>query len=283
MTSVFKTIVFLLLVSTIPLFGQSNPRLSIAPIAPANSPSDQDFLESLRHGLGMTFDVIEPEIGRMALGAFDELQPFNMDLTESRNLAEAAGGHTLMLFETALQPRTSLEGRTTYEAYASIFLVSGRTGRLVGWRLFSFNGGSETEVEKELLSASEEILKWVVMSLSEMEQADSKFVFERSAKLLEDFSNDSTRAPAPYRRLSPGYPEQARLYGKEGTVEVEIDLDAEGSIVASRVVRWSGFSLMESVLAAVQTMNWRPAFKDGKAVPARFLLRYNFAKITPQP
>jgi hypothetical protein len=58
-----------------------------------------------------------------------------------------------------------------------------------------------------------------------------------------------------------------------------VDIDAEGRIAASRIVRWAGFGLDESVEKAVRSMNWRPAMRNGKSLPMRVLLRYNFRKV----
>ena len=37
--------------------------------------------------------------------------------------------------------------------------------------------------------------------------------------------------------------------------------------------------LDESVDKTVRAMNWRPAERNGKSLPMRFLVRYNFKKI----
>jgi hypothetical protein len=68
------------------------------------------------------------------------------------------------------------------------------------------------------------------------------------------------------------------LYDVTATVERGVDLDAKGSIQRTRIVRWAGFGLDESVEKTVREMNWRPAELNGKNVPMRFLLRYNFKK-----
>jgi TonB family protein len=87
------------------------------------------------------------------------------------------------------------------------------------------------------------------------------------------------RAPIPYRRLKPVYTTEAALYDITATVEILVDLDAAGSILRTRIVRWAGYGLDESVDAAVRSMNWRPAERNGKSLPMRFLLRYNFRKV----
>jgi protein TonB len=65
----------------------------------------------------------------------------------------------------------------------------------------------------------------------------------------------------------PNYPLQAFQEGIEGTVLVEILIDAEGRVARSRVVE-SVPGLDEAALAAVREWRFIPARKEGKAVPA---------------
>jgi TonB family protein len=103
-------------------------------------------------------------------------------------------------------------------------------------------------------------------SIEEVPDADSP--------LAKDF-----RAPIPYRRIKPEYTTEAALYGVTATVEILVDTDANGAITRTEIVRWAGYGLDESVEKTVREMIWRPAMRNGKSVPMRFLLRYNFKKI----
>jgi TonB family protein len=275
--------VFLCTTPTVSVAQTASPRLSVAPILPNKTHHDADFLSGIQSALESEAIVIDAGIGLAALGAYDSVQPFNMDVDQARNLGEAVGAEILIILETSLQPRTSISAATVHEAFISIHLVSSKTGRLLGWRLFSFIDVTETDALESLRNSKGEILKWMSSLISEVRASDARFMTDRKYGLLEDFSATDTKAPAPYRRLSPSYTEQARLYGKEATIEVEVDLDENGSITALNVRRWAGFGLDEAVLDAVKAMNWRPAFKGGEASPSRFLLRYNFAKTGGQP
>jgi hypothetical protein len=62
-------------------------------------------------------------------------------------------------------------------------------------------------------------------------------------------------------------------------VEIVIDADASGRIMRTEITRWAGYGLDESVDKTVRAMNWRPAERNGKSLPMRFLVRYNFKKI----
>jgi TonB family protein len=275
-------IAFVIFTFTCPMVtvAQTAPsRLSLAPIPANNTDLDAEFLTGIQGALEDEMVVIDSGIGLAALRAFDSVKPFNMDLDQGRNLGEAVGAQILMIFETSLQPRTSFSASTSHEAFISIYLVSSKTGRLLGWRLFSFVEPSEDQAIAALWNSKNEILNWMSSLIAESTANDLHFITNRKEGLLEDFSGTDSKSPAPYRRLSPTYTEQARLYGREGTIELEVDLDENGSVTALNLRRWAGFGLDESVSDAVRAMNWRPAFKGGKAKPSRFLLRYNFAKM----
>jgi TonB family protein len=87
------------------------------------------------------------------------------------------------------------------------------------------------------------------------------------------------RPPLPYKRIRPDYTKIANLYGVEATVDAEIDVDENGKILNIEIVRWAGFGLDESVAETIRKMQWRAASRDGKTLPVRVLLRYNFKKI----
>jgi TonB family protein len=65
----------------------------------------------------------------------------------------------------------------------------------------------------------------------------------------------------------------------EATIDIEIDIDESGKVARTEVLRWAGFGLDDSVTEIVRKMNWRAAQRNGKSLPTRVLLHYNFKKI----
>ena len=118
-----------------------------------------------------------------------------------------------------------------------------------------------------------------------MRSAVKEEITESDHVSIEDVPEENSpraknfRSPAPYRRIKPEYTADAGFYNITATVEILVDLAADGSISRTRVVRWAGFGLDESVEKTVRAMNWLPAARNGKPLPVRFLLRYNFKKI----
>ena len=86
------------------------------------------------------------------------------------------------------------------------------------------------------------------------------------------------RLPRPYRRLRPNYPDTAARAEAEATVDVVVDVGADGEVGEVQIVRWAGFGLDESTVATVRQLHFFPAMKNGTPIPMRVLLRYNFRK-----
>ena len=84
--------------------------------------------------------------------------------------------------------------------------------------------------------------------------------------------------PRPYRRMRPEYPETAALADAEATVDVLVDVRADGEVSEVQIARWAGYGLDESTVATVRQMHFFPAMKNGNPIAMRVLLRYNFRK-----
>jgi TonB family protein len=64
--------------------------------------------------------------------------------------------------------------------------------------------------------------------------------------------------------------------GAEGDEVVEITIDATGTIVASQVLRSMGPAVDAKVLAVLQNWRFRPATRDGVAIPSKQDVHYHF-------
>ncbi len=83
----------------------------------------------------------------------------------------------------------------------------------------------------------------------------------------------------PPRKISgepPAYPEEAVLYGVEGTVILDAIIDEGGNVTGARVVEGRPMGLDRAALDAVATWTFEPATLRGTPVRARFRLEVNF-------
>jgi TonB family protein len=215
----------------------------------------------------------------------------NMTLEEARDLGGAIGSDYYLTGDAQTLRRSPSSGAIYYEAYASIFIVSSRTGRLILWERPSFEAATPQEAEASLLKELGKrgaLYAAAIGKAREAERSERRQIVERvtmAAPVIEDAPDDETaaareglRLPQPYRRLRPIYPETAARAEAEATVDVQVEIDARGEVTRAEVVRWAGFGLDEAALGTVRQLHFAPARRDGLAIPMRVLLRYNFRR-----
>jgi TonB family protein len=212
----------------------------------------------------------------------------NMTLEEARRLGATLGADFFITGDAQTLRRSPSDGSVYYEAYASIFLVSSRTGRLITWERPSHRAATPDAASAALLKglAGEDVRGRYAAAITRAQEDEMRMRAEavgRRAPLIEEAPVDVTgakglRLPLPYRRLRPPYPETARQAEAEATVDVEVDIGADGEVSKVEVVRWAGFGLDEATISTVRQLHFRPAMRDDEPIPMRVLLRYNFRK-----
>jgi protein TonB len=83
-------------------------------------------------------------------------------------------------------------------------------------------------------------------------------------------------APSVLTRVDPVYPEAARRAGIEGTVELEVSIDAAGKVSDVEVARGLPFGLSEAAVDAVRRWTWKPARTASGPVASRKTVRVKF-------
>ncbi|MFN2512544.1 MAG: TonB family protein [Pyrinomonadaceae bacterium] len=214
----------------------------------------------------------------------------NMSLEEARGLGAAIGSDYYIVGDAQTLRRSPSSGPPYFESYASVFLVSSRTGRLLTWQRPSFIAARSVAAEKLLLAelssgATRSRNLSAIRRAQEDERLRRESAIESTAPLIEAAPDDDKtaqaeglRLPRPFRRVSPPYPETAARAEVEATVDVLVDLDIKGDVSNAEVARWAGFGLDEATIETVRRMHFFPAMRNGTPIPLRVLLRYNFRK-----
>ena len=213
----------------------------------------------------------------------------NLTTQEARDLGAAIGCDFFIIGEADTVKRSPSSGDGYFESYATIFIVSARTGPLVSWQNPTERRATADEAEQALLKnqiAGANRYRIFILRAAEDEAAARAAAVESPPAVIEvmsdeDNSKNDTRAPRPYRRVKPPYPEAAAQAEVEAVVDVQVDIDARGEITKLEIARWAGFGLDQSVLDTVKQMHFFPAMRDGVAIPMRVLLRYNFQRKIP--
>jgi TonB family protein len=76
--------------------------------------------------------------------------------------------------------------------------------------------------------------------------------------------------------VEPEFTDAARKAKYQGTVEVSIIVDADGTVRDARVVHAVGLGLDERALEAVKLWKFKPGTKDGRAVPVYAQINVTF-------
>jgi TonB family protein len=276
---IFSISLLLLAVYCLPIFAAA-PKIAV--IVPEKNVETGKFAEKLKTSLSAKFNVLDESLSETAFrsGAFEN--PFNLSVEDAKNAGAAIGGDYFLLVKSDSLRRSAFQREEYYEAFAPVFVVSSKTGRLVFWKLQIFESDKRAEAEKLLLDSTHNLSleifeKLKIVSKEELNEKISYKIEEVPETTSPESKN--LRPPLPYKRFKPEYTRLAYIYDVTATVDVLVDLDEKGAILRAEIVRWAGYGLDESVVETVRKMNWRPAERAGKALPMRVLLRYNFKRI----
>src|SRR5215470_8147634 len=234
--------------------------------------------------------VVDADLSRAAAKGIGYSGSLNLTVSEARDLGAALATEFYILGDAQTLRRSSFESPVYYESYCSIFLVSARTGRLISWERPSFETPEATNAEAKLSQyltdeAFTRRLLGIIKKTQEDERVQRTILTASAEAVIEEAPEDEkaaeaqgVRAPRPYRRLRPEYPQTAARADAEATVDVVVDVGADGEVGDVQIARWAGFGLDESTIATVRQLHFFPAMKNGTPIPMRVMLRYNFRK-----
>lgn len=265
-------------------------RLSILELG--STPVGKQSTNQLRLGLRSfpEIQLLDGDLSAAAAHGIGYSGSLNMPVSEARALGEAMDSDFFIIGDAQTLRRTSSKTPVYYESYASIFAISSRTGRLVFWDRPNVESVTAKDAEEKLtkiLTTNDTLERCVnAIRIAQLDEANKRAVaFDTRAPLIEDAPDDEKtadteglRLPKPYRRLRPVYPESAARAEVEATVDVVVDVGADGEVGQVEVARWAGFGLDEITVATVRQLHFFPASRNGTPIPMRVLLRYNFRK-----
>lgn len=233
--------------------------------------------------------ILDRDQASSAAKGSGHIASLNMSLQEARGLGAAIGSDYYIVGDAQTLRRSPSVGPPYFESYASVFLVSSRTGRLLIWQRPGFRAATAVAAEKLLLadlsSGATRSRNLVAIRQAQGDERMRREMAIERAPLIEAAPDDDKtayaeglRLPRPFRRLSPPYPETAASAEVEAIVDVLVDLDINGEVSNAEVARWAGFGLDEATIETVRQLHFFPAMRNGTPIPLRVLLRYNFRK-----
>ena len=259
---------------TLPTYAQR-----IAILTPENKDRDIEYAARLAERLSGSIKVLDRSLSESAFRSVTIASVFNMTVAEARAAATVIGCDRFLLVRTGSHRRTSLSRTDYYESFAFLYLVDGRTGSLISWIRKSFDADTQVKADAALTDSVDEAARELSAGVNVATFVTAPGTPIEEVPLEGSPAAVNLKFPIPYRRIKPEYTATAFLYDVRATIDVEADIAADGAVLGTRIIRWAGFGLEDSVDAAVRAMNWRPAMRNGKALPMRVLLRYNFTKV----
>lgn len=254
----------------------------IAVLTPDKITGSRIFAAELGKVLSKNHEILDYSSSETAFDSAGFENPFNLSAEESKNVGRAIGCNYFLLIRHETLRRASFEKDEYYESYAVIYAVSSRTGNLVFWKLNSFEADKPSEAEKKSFDSIGKLAKEISGALQEAKIREIALVQDDKIEEMPAENSPAAknfRPPLPFRRISPAYTAAANFYNIRATIDILVDVDETGKIRRTEITRWAGYGLDESVTEAVKKMNWRPADRNGKTLPMRILLRYNFKDI----
>ena len=291
--SIAFRIVLLLIIGSCALAQPATPTrtIKIAVLDFGSDPTGVKGAQTLREQLSEASGIvnIDPDAARAAAAGIGYAGSLNMSVEESRDLGAAIGCDFFVLGEAQTLRRLPSTGAPYFDSFASMFLVSARSGRLVLWERSAVRGESAAAAEQALLNQlkNPEIIAQFSSAIEAAllrEASERAERIEKTLPVIDVMSDnsidtaDETRPPRPFRRLKPDYPPKAAESQIEAVVDVLVDVDDKGEVGRVEISRWAGYGLDQSVINTVKQLHFFPAMRNGRAIPMRVLLRYNFRK-----
>ncbi len=270
----------------------SERRLTVAVLSFGDTTTGQFASQKLAANLKSYQDISvqDQDQARAAARGAGYAGSINLSLDEARHLGSVLGTDFFVVGDAQTLRRSPSTGAVYFESYASLFLVSSRTGRLIAWDRPMFEattaGVADSALIARLTSADlKDHLVKLIGQAYRLEQDQRQLSHVAAVPVIDEAPDDDKvaeaeglRLPRPYRRFTPPYPESAARAEAEATVDVLVDLDDEGEVTRVEVARWAGFGLDESTVETVKRLHFFPAKRNGVSIPLRVLLRYNFRK-----
>ena len=289
---VFRLSFLLVLFTALAAAAPTQPRrTTIAIVLINNSELERRVSELYLEGFqAADLDVLDTDLAMAAAKGAGYAPSLNMAVSEARTFGSVVGSDFFVLIEAQTLRRSPSSNQIYFDSYASIFLVSSRTGRLWRFQWIKVNAATPAQAERHLLTDmsagkyAHPVIEDVRRVLAE-EQTRRALAVGREVPVIEVAPDDSETAtaegiqlPRPYRRLQPPYSELAASAEVEAVVDVIVDIDKNGEVSSKEIARWAGFNLDEATLDTVKKLHFFPAMRNGAAIPMRVLLRYNFRK-----
>ncbi len=207
---------------------------------------------------------------------------FNPTCTDARALGARVGSEGYVLVRLRRGERSLPDRQTVVGGTLHLFAVETRTGQLVASEHLDFvetKEGFLPAVAAGIEAAAQRFASDWRRSRGHAPGIGCASVGDDAGEVLDlrdGVLPPGVTAPTPLVRPRPEPTEPARAAGVTATVVMEVCVGADGQVREVVVVRWAGYGLEAAVEKALRATRFRPALRQGRAVPAWFVAAFNF-------
>ena len=260
-------------------FASLSARADTLAVIPVGQEMSAIYAEQVENSLKDRVALLDRELILAAFSSFKFEHPTNLRSSDAAAAGSAIGCDAFLIIEAGVNRRSSSARPVYFEAYAALFLVDSSSGRLLKWFGPRVEADTERESVARLLETAPSFAREILDLTAAAKSKKNSDAAAVAIETLPESPEKGLQPPIPYRRIKPKYTEEAERLGIAASVEILVDIGEDGSIKRIEIVRWAGYGLEGSVENAVRSMNWRPAYRGGRPIAMRVLLRYNFKRL----
>lgn len=215
----------------------------------------------------------------------------NLHIEEARRLGAAIGCDFFIIGKADCVTRSEQAGEAHEESFAGVLLVDGRNGNLAHFDFLLQRAATckaaEAATAEQLAERASGYVDAMLAFRSRRETAtitDDK-ADDRADEAAEALPAADSPLAAGFKppeftsRVKPQFTDSAHRADITATVEARVVFRASGEIGSIDILRWAGFGLEASSIAAIRQLRFKPATRNGKPVTVRAVVQYNFRRL----
>jgi TonB family protein len=198
---------------------------------------------------------------------------------EWRRIGSVVGADVLALGTGSVVEREADNGSRTWDGFLGLFLVDGRTGKLLSYRGLRAQGPERDGVVERLRAEAGAVAaQWPERCAGAVARrtVEPEAIAAPEVDLVATPDVPGVSPPRFFTRPAPQFTDDADRAHVVATVDLAVTFNPDGSYGPIEVLRWAGFGLDEAAVSAVRACRFFPARRGEKPVAARALLRFNF-------
>jgi hypothetical protein len=144
----------------------------VAVLTPDDAEGSKIYAAQLETALQPKVRLIDDSLAKAAFDSAGFATPYNLSVEEANRAGTAIGCDFFLLVRSAVQRRSSFERQEFYDAYAFVFLVSTRTGRLIAQPYSSQIGDKPEQASKKLAATLQAAVDSLIVDMKSTAKAE---------------------------------------------------------------------------------------------------------------